>query len=62
MMSLKEQALMSFFNGQVADAIAIENQAAVVWDNYEIKVIKANNSKNAHRLSWGDTGLNKEVL
>lgn len=51
-----------FFNGQVADAIAIENQAAVVWDNYEIKVIKANNSKNAYRLSWSDTGLNKEVL
>ena len=53
---------MSFFNGQVTDAIAIENQAAVVWDNYEIKVIKANNSKNAYRLSWSDTGLNKEVL
>ena len=51
-----------FFNGQVADAIAIENQAAVVWDNYEIKVIKANNSKNAYRLSWSDTGLNKEVI
>ena len=51
-----------FFYGQVADAIAIENQAAVVWDNYEIKVIKANNSKNAYRLSWSDTGLNKEVL
>ena len=51
-----------FFNGQVADAIAIENQAAVVWDDYEIKVIKANNSKNAYRLSWSDTGLNKEVL
>ena len=51
-----------FFNGQVADAIAIENQVAVVWDNYEIKVIKANNSKNAYRLSWSDTGLNKEVL
>lgn len=51
-----------FFNGQVADAIAIENQAAVVWDNYEIKVIKADNSKNAYRLSWSDTGLNKEVL
>lgn len=51
-----------FFNGQVADAIAIENQVAVVWDNYEIKVIKANNSKNAYRLSCSDTGLIKEVL
>ncbi len=51
-----------FFNGQVTDAIAIENQVAVVWDNYEIKVIKANNSKNAYRLSCSDTGLNKEVL
>lgn len=51
-----------FFSGQVADAIAIENQVAVVWDNYDIKVIKANNSKNAYRLSWSDTGLNKEVL
>ena len=51
-----------FFKGQVADAIAIENQAAVVWDNCEIKVIKANNSKNAYRLSWSDTVLYKEVL
>lgn len=51
-----------FFTGQVTDAIAIENQVAVVWENNELKVIKANNRKNAYRLSWSDTGLNKEVL
>lgn len=50
------------FNGQVADAIAIENQVAVVWDNYKINVIKSKASKNAYKLSWSDKGLNKEVL
>ncbi len=51
-----------FYAGQLTDAIAIENQVAIVWDNYEIKVIKSNPVKNAYRLSWSDTGLKKEVL
>ena len=51
-----------FYAGQLTDAIAIENQVAVVWDNYEIHVIKSNPNKNAYKLSWSDTGLNKEVL
>lgn len=51
-----------FFSGQAADAIAIENQVAVVWDDYEMKVIKSNPNKNAYRLSWSDAGLNKKVL
>ena len=51
-----------FYSGQVADAIAIENQVAIVWDNYEMKVIKSNHEKNAYILSWSDTGLKKEVL
>ena len=42
--------------------IAIENQVAVVWDDYEIYIIKCNLNKNAYKLSWSDTGLNKEVL
>nr|WP_072514439.1 peptidase E [Ndongobacter massiliensis] len=50
------------YSGQVADAIAIENQVAVVWDDYEMNVIKSNPMKNAYRLSWSDTGLNKKVL
>ena len=52
----------AFYSGQIADAIAIENQVAVVWDDYEIYVIKSNPNKNAYKLSWSDTGLNKEVL
>ena len=51
-----------FFAGQVADAIAIENQVAIVWENNEIKVIKSNTDKNAYRLSWSNTGLIKKVL
>lgn len=51
-----------FYSGQVADAIAIENQVAVVWDDYEFNVIKSNPLKKAYRLSWSDTGLNKTVL
>lgn len=51
-----------FCVGQLTDAIAIENQVAIVWDNYEMKVIKSNPEKNAYILSWCDTGLNKEVL
>ncbi len=51
-----------FYAGQLTDAIAIENQVAIVWDNYEMKVIKSNPEKNAYILSWSDTGLNKEVL
>lgn len=51
-----------FYSGQVADAIAIENQVAIFWDNYEINVIKSNPIKNAYRLSWNDSGLNKEIL
>lgn len=51
-----------FYSGQVADAIAIENQVAVIWDDYEFNVIKSNPLKNAYRLSWSDTGLNKTVL
>lgn len=51
-----------FFAGQVADAIAIENQVAIVWENNEIKVIKSNADKNAYRLSWSNTGLIKKVL
>ena len=51
-----------FYSGQVADAIAIENQVAIVWNDYEINVIKSNPLKNAYRLTWGDTGLNKKVL
>ena len=51
-----------FYAGQLADAIAIENQVAIVWDNYEMKVIKSNPMKNAYILSWTDKGLKKEVL
>ena len=51
-----------FFAGQVADAIAIENQVAIVWENNEIKVIKSNTDKNAYRLSWSNTGLINKVL
>ena len=51
-----------FFAGQVADAIAIENQVAIVWENNEIEVIKSNTDKNAYRLSWSNTGLIKKVL
>ena len=51
-----------FYSGQVADAIAIENQVAVIWDDYEFNVIKSNPLKKAYRLSWSDTGLNKTVL
>ncbi|EIK85939.1 peptidase E [Gardnerella sp. DNF01144] len=51
-----------FYSGQIADAIAIENQVAVIWDNYEINVIKSNHNKNAYKLSWSDKGLSKEVL
>ncbi len=51
-----------FYSGQVADAIAIENQVAIVWNDYEINAIKSNPLKNAYRLSWGDTGLHKKVL
>ncbi|MGO3018984.1 MAG: Type 1 glutamine amidotransferase-like domain-containing protein [Anaerococcus sp.] len=51
-----------FYSGQIADAIAIENQVAVVWDVYEMKVIKSNPLKNAYYLSWSDKGLNKKVL
>lgn len=51
-----------FYAGQLTDAIAIENQVAIVWDNYEMKVIKSNPSKNAYKLSWTDKGVKKEVL
>ena len=51
-----------FYAGQLTDAIAIENQVAIVCDNYEINVIKSNHNKNAYKLSWSDTGLKKEVL
>ena len=51
-----------FYAGQLTDAIAIENQVAIVWDNYEMKVIKSNPMKNAYKLSWSDKGLKKEVL
>lgn len=51
-----------FYVGQLTDAIAIENLVAVVLDDYEINVIKSNHNKNAYKLSWSDTGLNKEVL
>lgn len=48
-----------FYAGQLTDAIAIENQVAVVWAEYEIYIIKSNHNKNAYKLSWSDTGLNK---
>ena len=51
-----------FYAGQLTDAIAIENQVAIVWDNYEMKVIKSNPMKNAYKLSWTDKGVKKEVL
>ena len=51
-----------FYAGQLTDAIAIENQVAIVWDNYEMKVIKSNPDKNAYKLSWTDKGVKKEVL
>ena len=51
-----------FYSGHLTNAIAIENQVAVVWDNYKMYVIKSNPNKNAYKLSWSDTGLNKEVL
>ncbi len=51
-----------FYSGQLTNAIAIENQVAVVWDNYKMYVIKSNPNKNAYKLSWSDIGLNKEVL
>lgn len=51
-----------FYSGQIADAIAIENQVAIIWDDYEMKVIKSNPLKSAYILSTSDKGLNKEVL
>lgn len=51
-----------FYAGQLTDAIAIENQVAIVWDNYEMKVIKSNPMKNAYKLSWTGKGVKKEVL
>lgn len=38
------------YSGQKADAIAIENQVVVTWDNYEINVIKSNGNKNAYKF------------
>ncbi len=55
-------AFDEFYSGQIADAIAIENQVAIVWDDYEIKVIKSNPLKNAYYLSWSDKGFNKKAL
>ena len=52
----------AFYAGQLADAIAIENQVAIVWDDGEMKVIKSNPMKHAYRLSWSDAGLKKTVL
>ena len=53
-----------FYAGQLTDAIAIENQVAVVWDNYETYVIKSNPNKNTYKLSRShiNKGLSKEVL
>jgi dipeptidase E len=48
--------------GQTTDAIAIENQVAIVWQDGEMRVIKANPEKNAYRLSWSENGLVKERL
>ena len=59
---LERKDFDEFYYGQVADAIAIENQVAIIWDDYEINVIKSNSLKNAYRLSCGDAGLNKKVL
>ena len=52
----------AFYAGQLADAIAIENQVAIVWDDGEMKVIKSNPMKYAYRLSWSEAGLKKTVL
>lgn len=29
-----------FYSGQITDAIAIENQVAIVWNNYEFHLMK----------------------
>ena len=55
-------AFDEFYSGQIADAIALENQVAIVWDDYEMKVIKSNPNKNAYKLSWSDKGFNKKAL
>lgn len=52
----------AFYSGQITDAIAIENQVAVVWANGEFHLIKSNPTKNAYRMSWSDSGLSKAVL
>lgn len=51
-----------FYSGQITDAIAIENQVAIVWDDFEMKVIKSNPLKNAYYISWSEKALNKKVL
>lgn len=51
-----------FYSGQITDAIAIENQVAIVWNNYEFHLMKSNPMKNAYMFAWSDTGLNKKVL
>lgn len=51
-----------FYRGQITDAIAIENQVAVVWKNQELSIIKAVEDKHAYRLAYSSDGLIKEVL
>lgn len=51
-----------YFKGQITDAIAIENQAAIVWDKHNISVIKSDESKNVYLLSWTHEGLSKKIL
>lgn len=50
------------FVGQTTEAIAIENQVAIVWEDGDMSVIKSNPEKNAYRLSWSEDGLEKEKL
>lgn len=52
-------AFDKFYSGQIADAVAIGNQAVIVWDDYKMKVIKSSPNKNAYDRSWSDKGLNQ---
>lgn len=52
----------NFYLGQITEAIAIENQVAIVWDKHELRVVKANPDKNAYHLSWSPGGLEKVTM
>ncbi|NLJ64161.1 MAG: type 1 glutamine amidotransferase-like domain-containing protein [Christensenellaceae bacterium] len=51
----------TFMQGQSMPAIAIENRAAIVWDNGDIKVIKAIPEKHVYYIAWENDTLIKRV-